>query len=285
MIVDKTIHVAHVGKFGNQGPWLHFNLGDACPPGHDLPAILSEPKDRTARLNAWEAAVRTWDKGLLWQRRAREAAMNGNPIIGASMEAEKIVPVPHDVRMVAEEVDTIAAYARALRRAMSVISDVIGVPVVPYGATQILPVHTRYTMSEHDLQVCFWYKWHRPGGPLRGITPCQSFYVRSDPDHMGVYSWVHAALDRHAAVGHGTKTKPLTVFVSPELQGHEKAGAADGALWMTTAYLSTVIHSIEDHPLKCRVVSWCKASTAGRAAEAMSIVTEAAKATFCTVSA
>lgn len=279
MIVDSTIHVAHVGTYGNYGPWLHFNLGDACPPGHDLPAILSEPKDRTARLNAWEAAVRTWDKGLLWQRRAREAALDGNPIIGASMEAEKIVPVPHDVRMVAEN-DTTSAYAKALRRAMGVISDVIGVLVVPYGATQILPIHTRYATSEHDLQVWCWYKWHRPGGALRGVTPCQSFYMRAEQGQTEAYSWVCAALDRHAAVGHGTKTKPLTVFVSPELQGHEKAGADDGALWLTCQRMGGILWAIELHPLECRVVSWCKASTVERAAEAMSIVTKSAASAF-----
>jgi len=270
MIVDKTLHIAHVGTFGNRGPWLHLNLGDVCPPGHDLREILREPKGRMDRMGGWWAALRTWKKGLLYAKSTRSM-----PLVGASIEAEEIVPVPHDMRMVSIA-DKLANYGYALRTAMSFIPDIVGVRVVLYGATQVLAAHVMSDEWEHRLQTDLWYDWHRPGGTLRGITPCQSFYRLATDNINGVVAWIDSALDRHAAVGHGTTTRPLTVFVTPELQGHAKSGIADDFASPDYADLGLMLRTIDHHPLECRVVSWFKASTQARADRAMQIVNEAA---------
>lgn len=283
MIVDKTIHVAHVGTFGNKGPWLHFNLGDVCPPGHDLREVLREPKGRSKRLAAWADAMRAWDKGLLWQLADRRAALGDKPIVGASMEAEEIVPVPHRFNMVADG-DSIAAYGFSLKRALWHISEVVGMPVVPYGVSQVLKAHTTSELWEHRQQAEQWYAWHRPGGPLRGVTPCQSFYANWQDAMVQLVAWAYAALDRHAAVGNGTGTKPLTVFVSPELQGSAGAGESDGFAEMDPLHMTKLLKAIDLHPLECRVVSWFKASTAARAQRAMQIVDETAAGAGLSVS-
>lgn len=284
MIVDKTIHVAHVGAFGNAGPWLHFNLVDVCPPGHDLRAILKEPDGRGGRLAAWSTAMRGWDKGLLWQIAERKRLLGDRPIVGASMEAEEIVPVPHDRRMVGEG-DSIRNYGLSLRRVLWHISDVVGLPVVPYGASQVGNAHVSSAFLEHRLQTLQWYIWHKPGGPLRGGTPCQSFYLHSGVRPAAVMAWVYGALDRHATVTHGTRTKPLTVFVSPEAQGGQGAGESDDFETPNSFVLGGVLAAIDDHPLECRVVSWFKASTSARAEKATRILTEAASLSELIVSA
>jgi len=121
-----------------------------------------------------------------------------------------------------------------------------------------------------------WYAWHRPGGPLRGVTPCQSFYTNWRDATVQLSAWVYAALDRHAAVGNGTGTKPLTVFVTPELQEAAGAGESDAFAAMDQLHLSKLLKAIDLHPLECRVVSWFKASTGARAERAESIINEAA---------
>lgn len=279
MIVDKALHVAHVGKFGNQGPWLHLNLGDVCPPGHDLRAVLREPRGRAAAIAAWAEAMKTWDKGLLYAKGTRSM-----PLVGASIEAEEIVPTPHDIRMVASG-DSLSAYGFSLKRALWHISEVVGVPVVPYGAAQVLKAHTASDLWEHRQQTEAWYAWHRPGGPLRGVTPCQSFYTNWRDATVQLSAWVYAALDRHAAVENGTGTKPLTVFVTPELQGAAGAGESDAFAAMDPLHLSKLLRAIDLHPLECRVVSWFKASSQARADKAMQIVSEAAAGAGLVVSA
>lgn len=275
MIIENEVRNAHVGDFGgtpdgSPSSHLHLNLGDVCPPGYPLAEILSQPRGRAKRLAAWEAAVRTWAKGIP----AAIGARQGVPLTTASIEAEKIAPTPHDRGMVAEA-DSISAYGANLRKALGVISSMLGVTVTPYGASQILPAHIHSRVEQHRAQVMDWHDWHRPGGGLRGVTPCQSFYVGAEQHPTDVVCWVQGALDRHAAVGHGSLKAPLTVFVSPELQRAAGSGVADDFPELEPAVLATVLKFIEAHPLPCRVVSWFKASTEARAENARRIVREA----------
>ena len=242
MIVDSTIHIAHVGAHGaNHSPWVHLNLKDISPPGHDLLTVLHDPKGRAARIDAWATALRTFDKGLLYVKGLR----NGAPLAGVSIEGEQVVPVPHDTSMM-HLGDTTRARGLAIEKVLRVIGEVMGVPrVVPYGSAQVLAAWLNNPNNVHGIQSVTWYGWHRSsGGYLRGVPPCQSFYGWKSP-------WlIVAALDRHAASGRISKSTPLVVFIAP-----------------TDTNASMQAASVRNHPLLCRLVSWHKADTADAAAK------------------
>lgn len=234
MIVDSTIHIAHVGAHGaNHSPWVHLNLKDLSPPGHDLLTVLHDPKGRNARIDAWATALRTFDKGLLYVKGLR----NGAPLTGVSIEGERVVPVPHDMSMMHNS-DNTRSRSLAIEKVLRVIGEVMGVPrVIPYGSAQVLAAWLNNPNSVHSIQSVTWYRLHRTStGHLRGVPPCQSFYGWNQP-------WlIEAALDRHAASGRISKSKPLTVFIAPTDQDAEMQVAVTAS-----------------HPLPCHAVSWHKA--------------------------
>lgn len=234
MILDSTIHIAHVGAHGaNHSPWVHLNLKDISPPGHDLLTVLHDPKGRAARIDAWATALRTFDKGLLYVKGLRDGA----PLAGVSIEGEQVVPVPHDTSMMHQD-DNTRSRGLAVERVLWQIGWVMGVPrVIPYGSAQVLAAWLNNPNSVHGIQSVTWYRLHRTStGHLRGVPPCQSFYGWNQP-------WlIEAALDRHAASGRISKSKPLTVFIAPTDQHAEMQVAVTAS-----------------HPLPCHVVSWHKA--------------------------
>lgn len=258
MIVDSTIHIAHVGAHGaNHSPWVHLNLQDLSPPGHDLLTVLHDPKGRNARIDAWATALRTFDKGLLYVKGLRDGA----PLAGVSIEGEQVVPVPHD-RSMMHPSDSLRSRGLAIERVLWQIGWVMGVPrVIPYGSAQVLAAWLNNPNNVHGIQSVTWYGWHRSsGGYLRGVPPCQSFYGWKSP-------WlIVAALDRHAASGRISKSTPLVVFIAP-----------------TDTNASMQAASVRNHPLPCRLVSWHKADKADTATAGVDAVKKLAADTGLTL--
>ena len=262
MIVGKTIHSAHVGKYGDKNsPWVHLNLLDISPPGHPILDVLRDPNGRTARIKAWADALARFDKGLPYILSTRW----GVGIVGVSIEGEQLVPVPHDMSMVAGG-DTPPERCAAVAKVLGVVAKTMGVPyVVPYGSAQVLAAHVTGTVKfEHLIQSGSWYLWNRPGGSTASVRQCQAFNVLPGDSDFKRSAWVWGALDRHASTGRVTKANTLTVFVAPEVVG-AGSGENDPPSLTTPEALATIYNDIDTHPIPCRVVSWFKASTQTRA--------------------
>lgn len=272
MIVGKTVHSAHVGACGDKNsPWVHLNLLDISPPGHPILDVLREPKGRTARIKVWADALARFVKGLPYILSTRW----GVGIVGVSIEGEQLVPVPHDLRMVADG-DTAPERCAAVAKVMAVVAKTMGVPyVVPYGSAQVLEAQvTGMIKLEHKYQSEDWYFWNRPGGYTALVRQCQAFSVLPVDAEYKRAAWVWGALDRHASTGRITKANPLTVFVAPEVVG-AGSGDNDPPSLATPETLSYIYSKIGMHPLPCRVVSWFKADTKTRADAAREVVNTA----------
>lgn len=241
---------AHVGNFGNFGPWVHLSLADISPPGYDILEVLKASSDRKKRMTAWRDAMATFDAG---RYPFNERAKRGVKVEGVSVEAEPFMAVPHDMAYAEAPYDT--AYAKAMRFVFDTLDAQYG-EVVPFGSRQAIPSINICT----DLLIDWNSMYHPKTGWLRFITPCQAFYQFRD---VRRYDDVTTLLDKHAAYL-GTR-KSLTVFVCPEVVEGEGAGTQDD---YREADNGEIVKALIDHPMKVKLVHWFKASTSARASKA-----------------